>query len=309
MSDMITRPRTTFGRAALALAAVLGGLCLVAALAAAVLDLRPLVFRSGSMAPSIQTGDLAVAQTVPASDLAVGDVVSVETASGARVTHRIMTVTHRGDDTATLALQGDANPGVDPVPYDVETADRVVATIPHAGRVVAWFSGPLGLLLLGGYAVWLLGRVVARPPRAAEAGRAGFAGVAAVALVGLVTGWGATAQSPLTLAAWTDEVGVSGTTLTAYTVPPSSSFTCGSVGAFSVRFNWTAVAGATSYTLHFGAGGGDTATTTGTTATITTAVSGGTAWVEVNRSFGPVTWTSVASQTRTYTVAVVSLCS
>ena len=152
-------------------------------------------------------------------------------------------------------------------------------------------------------------RVVRPRPRLAEAGRASAPALAAVAVLGMVAGVGAQARASWTLAAWTDAVGVSGTTLTAYTVPPSPSFTCGSLGVLSVRFNWTAVAGATNYTLHYGSGGATTLNTTSTTATLNSAISGGTAWVQVNRTFGPVTWTSVASQTRSYTVAVVSLCS
>jgi signal peptidase I len=299
-------------RVVLALGAVLGSLCLLMALAAMAFDLRPLVFRSGSMAPTIGTGDLAVAQEVPASDLAVGDVVSVKTASGSRVTHRIVTVTQRGD-RATLALKGDANTATDLEPYDVASADRVMFSVPKGGYVLAWLAGPLGLFLLGGYAVWLLMRVVRPRPAPGEAGRAGLPVLATVTLLGVVAvgvaGVGVQATAPWTLAAWTDAVGVSGTTLTAYTVPPSPSFTCGTLGVLSVRFNWTAVAGATNYTVHYGSGGASTLTTTSTTTTITTAISSGTAWVVVNRTFGPVTWTSVASQTRTYTVAAVSLCS
>jgi signal peptidase I len=295
-------------RVVLAVGAVLGALCLVIALAAMAFDLRPLVFRSGSMAPTIETGDLAVAQEVAASELGVGDVVSVRTASGSRVTHRIATVTQR-DGHATLALKGDANSVTDAVPYDVETADRVLFSVPNGGYVVTWLAGPLGLFLLGGYAVWLLMRVARPRPRLGEAGRASAPTLAAVAVLGMVAGIGTQANMPFTLAAWTDAVGVSGTTLTAYTVPPSPSFTCGSVGVLSVKFNWTAVAGATNYTLHYGSGGATTLNTALTTATITSAISGGTAWVQVNRTFGPVTWTSVASQTRSYTVAAVSLCS
>jgi signal peptidase I len=293
-------------RVVLAVGAVLGSLCLVMALAAMAFDLRPLVFRSGSMGPTNETGDLAVAQEVPASELRVGDVVSVTTAAGTRVTHRIVTVTQRGG-RATLALKGDANTVSDLVPYDVETADRVLFSVPRGGFVLAWLSGPLGLFLLGGYAVWLLMRIAR--PRRSEAGRAGLPALATIAVLGMVAGVGAQAKAPWTLAAWADAVGVSGTTLTAYTVPPSPSFTCGALGILSVKFNWTAVAGATNYTLHYGSGGATTLTTTLTTATITAAISGGTAWVQVNRTFGPVTWTSVASQTRSYTVAVVSLCS
>jgi len=217
-----------------------------------------------------------------------------------------------------LAIPASAYQPVDAHTYPGLTCvdTRVTA---HAVRPVDWLAGPMGLFLLGGYAVWLLTRVARPRPRPSpgrlspghlsEGGRAGLPVLATVAVVGLLAGAGSQATAPWTLAAWTDAVGVSGTTLTAYTVPPSPSFTCGSLGVLSVKLNWTAVAGATNYTLHYGSGGATTLSTTSTTATITSAISGGTAWVQVNRTFGPVTWTSVPSQTRTYTVAVVSQCS
>jgi signal peptidase I len=293
-------------RIALALGATVGALCLAAALAASAFDLRPLVFRSGSMSPTIRTGDLAVARKVPASRLAVGDVVSVRTASGSRVTHRIVTVTEH-DGHAVLALRGDANNATDPQLYDVESADRVLFSIPKAGYVVAWLAGPLALFLLGGYAVWLFLKVIR--PRRPGGSRHGAHAMTAVAVVGVVAVSGPHAGSPLTLAAWTDATTVSGTTLTAYTVPAPATFTCGPVGALSVTFNWVAVTGATGYTLHFGSGGAQTVDTTSTTKTITTAISSGTAWVVASHDYGSITWTSLASTTRTYTVAVVSLCS
>jgi len=102
---------------------------------------------------------------------------------------------------------------------------------------------------------------------------------------------------------------VSGSTVGTYTVPAPATFTCGTLGVLSVTFNWTAVAGATNYTLHYGSGGALTKAVTGTSTTIVTPISSGTAWLQANRSFGATTWTSVASATRTYTVAAVSLCS
>lgn len=125
--------------------------------------------------------------------------------------------------------------------------------------------------------------------------------VTLAALLVAVGGLGGLA--PRAWAWWTDSATGTGS-LTAYTVP-TTTLTCGTLGVLSVRFNWTAVTNATDYTLHFG---GQTFTTTGTTATVTTAIAGGTAWVNVNRSFGSTTWTSANSNTRTYTVAVVSLC-
>jgi hypothetical protein len=113
---------------------------------------------------------------------------------------------------------------------------------------------------------------------------------------------------PASAAPWTDAVTISGTTLTAGTVA-APVLSCGALGVLSVTFNWTAVSGATSYTLHYGIGGSSTTTTAGTTITLVAAISGGTAWVEANHNYGSTTWTSIASNTRSYTVAVVSLCS
>ena len=94
--------------------AVVGTLCLVFALLGATAGVRTLVFTSGSMAPAIDTGDLAVTRPVALAHLSPGDVVSVLDARGARVTHRVVEV-----DAARhlLWLKGDANEVADPAPY------------------------------------------------------------------------------------------------------------------------------------------------------------------------------------------------
>ncbi len=104
---------------------------------------------------------------------------------------------------------------------------------------------------------------------------------------------------------------VTGATFTTSRVPPSASFTCGGLGVLSVTFNWAAVSGATSYTLHYGRGRSDDCrpSTGRPRRRSVAAISGGTAWVVANRNFGSTTWSSVASNTRNYTVAVVGLCS
>ena len=58
-------------------AAVVGAVCILIALAHAVLGSSLLVFRSGSMAPAISTGSLAVAVERPVSGVSPGDVVRV----------------------------------------------------------------------------------------------------------------------------------------------------------------------------------------------------------------------------------------
>ncbi|MBD8870914.1 signal peptidase I [Nocardioides donggukensis] len=149
--------------AALTAGAVAGVLCVLVALAAVTLDLRLVVFRSGSMAPAIETGALAVSRTVPATDLAVGDVVTVLTKGDVRVTHRIEDVALSGDQ-ASLVLRGDANRVVDSDVYVVREADRVLFDIPRAGYVATWLSGPVGMF--GGGALAAVALVIAFGRRA-----------------------------------------------------------------------------------------------------------------------------------------------
>lgn len=302
----------------LTLGAVLGVVCILATVAGHAFGITPLVFRSGSMSPAIHTGDLAVARTVDAASLKTGDIVSVIDAEGNRVTHRLRDMSANGS-ARQLTLQGDANRSPDAEVYTVTRAERVLFDIPKAGYLVDAAAGPGGLFVLGAYVTGML--VLAfrrRPPRpdapvSARRGGARKAGrrsrVAARSAAFAVLGMTVVVASPASAAFWTNDAPATGTTFTAYTLPAPATFTCGGLGVLSVTFNWAAVSGATNYTLHYGSGGATTKTVTGTSTSITAAVSGGTAWIVANRSFGSTTWSSVASNTRTYTVAVVSLCS
>ncbi len=103
------RSRQALGREVLLdVGAVLGLLCILAALAHTFLGVSLLAFRSGSMAPAIETGALALAVERPVADLRPGDVVSVVDPDGVRVTHRLVEATSDG-----LLLKGDANPAPD----------------------------------------------------------------------------------------------------------------------------------------------------------------------------------------------------
>lgn len=299
---------------ALGAGAVLGVLVLLGVGLGAVLGVHPVFLRSGSMAPAMPTGTLALVRSVPAADLQVGDVVCVRADGGRRVTHRITAIDPGRGAGVLLTLRGDANDADDAQRYPVVRADRVVADVPGVGYLFGWATTPWGLLVVGGLVTGLLHLVLRgdRPPpapgrrvRRPADGVAAGAGVAALVAL-LVVGPGQV--RPARAAAWTDPVTGSGTTLTAATVAAPATFTCGALGVLSVTFSWAAVPGATNYTVHYGAGGALTATVTGTSATLTAAITGGTAWVEANRVFPSTTWTSGASATRSYTVAVVSLC-
>jgi signal peptidase I len=223
--------------------AVLGVVCILLTLGSALFGLRPLVVQSGSMSPTIKTGALAISRGEDAASLEKGQVVSVPTGTGSRVTHRIVEVTHEGD-VAVLRLRGDANEATDAPAYRVTHADRVLFDVPYVGYAVGWLSGPVGLFLLGLYAAFLLTVMVRGtsgtpgtpgPPRPADV-TAGDApkrqrrllrtGLAILVVTGAGAGAVATRSVTPTLAAWTDPAAVTGTSLTAYTVPAPAGGNC-----------------------------------------------------------------------------------
>ena len=122
------------------------------------------------MSPAITTGALAIAHEVPASELEIGDVVTVRTDGDTRVTPGSSTISDDGDQ-ATLSLKGDANSTPDAQTYAVDSAPRVWFDVPRLGFALAWLGQPLGLVLLGAYAMFLLMVVFGRTgPRARPAG-------------------------------------------------------------------------------------------------------------------------------------------
>ncbi|WP_433610358.1 signal peptidase I [Prescottella agglutinans] len=146
----------------LTVGAIAGLICIVATVAALLFDVKPLIFRSGSMSPEITTGSLALARTVPAGDLAVGDVVSVKNAQGTRITHRVYAIQSQDGDAIVATLKGDANADPDVEPYSITEADRVFWSTGGLGYVAAWLSSSTAIFL-GGVFVGALLMIVARP--------------------------------------------------------------------------------------------------------------------------------------------------
>jgi signal peptidase I len=135
--------------------AVIGLLVASVTVFAATTGLRPLVVRSGSMEPTIHTGSMVLVRSIPAREIRVGDVVAVGRPDGTRVTHRVVSVVHKGR-YAELVLKGDANRDNDPVPVVVTTAGRLVSSVPWLGRVGAFLTSAKGAFALG----WLVAAVM-----------------------------------------------------------------------------------------------------------------------------------------------------
>ncbi|WP_143757364.1 hypothetical protein, partial [Clavibacter michiganensis] len=126
------------------------------------LGLSLVVLLTGSMAPTLPTGSVAIMlDAVPAADLHVGDVIKVQRPGyDLPVTHRIVSIgavtgeveqPSAGVDpqdpaARQVVLQGDANETVDPAPYVIASADRVVFGVPYLGYANRILHTPLVLV-------------------------------------------------------------------------------------------------------------------------------------------------------------------
>jgi signal peptidase I len=159
-----TRQRATdvLRETLLTLAALFGTVCLVVMIGVITLDLGVIVFRTGSMSPTIPTGAAALVRTEPADQVEVGDVVTVPSPLGTLpVTHRVVSTEQLADGTTRLRLRGDANDAEDPFPYDVTEVRRVVVSAPGVGYALVRLGDPrvmggvtVGVALLVGWALW-----------------------------------------------------------------------------------------------------------------------------------------------------------
>lgn len=196
------------GDAGLTMAAVLGTLCIGLVIAAVFFDVRIILFSTGSMSPAIPAGSAAIVRQIPASDVNVGDVITVERPDRLPITHRATAVEEvpgESEDLRRITMRGDANAAADPFPYDVTHVRLVVFSIPGIAPAVAALGNPwvLGAATVGATAlvVWMFWP--RRRGSEAAADRGGSAGV--VAGLAVVLGVGAALASPTPAQAAGDE--------------------------------------------------------------------------------------------------------
>ncbi|MDP3950402.1 signal peptidase I [Microbacterium sp.] len=155
-------PGVVIGEVLLWFAAVLGVICIVLIILAYSANITLIMFRTGSMAPTIPAGSVALVQDVPASEIAVGDVVTVERPDELPVTHRVTSI-EVGPAAAEriITLRGDANADEDPFPYTVEAVRIVRFAVPGLAPVIVALSNPfvLGAITIAaaalvGWAFW-----------------------------------------------------------------------------------------------------------------------------------------------------------
>lgn len=131
-------------RAVLIAVAAAVGLACLAIVALPLFGMQLVVLTSGSMSPGLPAGALVVVREVPASDVQVGDVVTVGREGMPPVTHRVIgvegTTSLLGE--RVLTLQGDANADPDPEPYRVTRVGEAVFGLPWGGEFVFGMRSP-----------------------------------------------------------------------------------------------------------------------------------------------------------------------
>lgn len=112
------------------------------------------VVLSGSMEPTISTGDAVIVKSVDTADIESGDVITFTRGdSDTPVTHRVIGTVQRDTGTA-FRTKGDANGEADPAPVPAQNVTgEVWVVIPYIGHVVLFANTPTGLGVLVGLPV------------------------------------------------------------------------------------------------------------------------------------------------------------
>ncbi|MET4639316.1 signal peptidase I [Mycetocola sp. 2940] len=137
-----------------------GALAIVWLVFAGVTGATVIVFKTGSMAPTLPQGAASVSMPTLAPDLRVGDVITVAIDdSSLPVTHRIVSINETGDPTTReVALKGDDNNTADLFPYVVSEVPKVIIGGPGWGTALDTLRAPfvIGGLTLGvaGLVLW-----------------------------------------------------------------------------------------------------------------------------------------------------------
>ncbi|HJF13420.1 MAG TPA: signal peptidase I [Enteractinococcus helveticum] len=152
---------STIGNVVLWLLAAAGAICIILVVVGLWLNISIMMFRTGSMEPTIETGSVALVREIPAVEITEGDVVTVDRGEELLpVTHRVTEITDVNETTGevTFVMRGDANDVDDPKPYTTDTVRRAFFSIPGIAPIIQWFQNPyvLGGLTLGatGLVIW-----------------------------------------------------------------------------------------------------------------------------------------------------------
>jgi signal peptidase I len=148
----VSRRAASFVLTVLSLAGVL---CIALVIAGYAFGTSLILFSTGSMAPTIPAGSVALVREVPATQIEVGDVVTVDRPGELPITHRVTEVLATDGDAVTFTMQGDANDDPDLEPYTATSVREVLGSVPRLANLVAGLQDArvLGALAVGAAAL------------------------------------------------------------------------------------------------------------------------------------------------------------
>lgn len=109
---------------------------------------KPLSILSGSMRPSLETGDMIFVKTIDAEKVEKGDVISYWINDDTLITHRVVGIIKQGDGSISYRTRGDANNVEDNQLVGEEQLLGVLAFgIPKGGYAAHFIRSPQGFII------------------------------------------------------------------------------------------------------------------------------------------------------------------
>lgn len=122
------------------------------------------VFRvqTDSMVPTLQVGDVILVKSVPAEEIAVGDIITYKVIegelSGQTITHRVIDDPELRDGVYYFRTKGDKEGAVVDKEFPYERVEgKYLRTLPVFDKVYTFFLSPAGLITFIGIIVVLFG--------------------------------------------------------------------------------------------------------------------------------------------------------
>jgi signal peptidase len=108
---------------------------------------KPFIVLSGSMEPTILTGDIVLTKTIAAEDIAENDIITFRVDQDVAVTHRVTEVVEE-DGKISFLTKGDANVGADAVAVTPDMLEgKYLGRVGGLGHLAIFLQTPMGLLL------------------------------------------------------------------------------------------------------------------------------------------------------------------
>lgn len=109
---------------------------------------KPMIVLTGSMEPTIKTGDLVLSRVVKPSSLKVGDIISYRDNEDLIITHRIVAIAE-DEGSLTFTTKGDANNTEDNILVKESMIEgKYCYRIPNLGKVLEFIQTPMGIVIV-----------------------------------------------------------------------------------------------------------------------------------------------------------------